>query len=99
MGRRRRKHGRGMAIMASGALAAALALPGAAHATPADCQYTGASGASWHVGTNWSCNHVPDSDDDVTLDTGDSVLVTANDAVAGTLTVKHDATLAFANTK
>src|SRR2546421_10071428 len=95
-GRRTTDLGRA-AVLAAALVVLALISPGTAGAATDACGFTGVAGAHWDVGTNWSCGHVPDADDDVTLALGDSPLVTAADALAGTLTVDTGSTLGFAN--
>src|SRR5215210_1588600 len=64
-------------------LAALLAVP--SNASAATCNYTGASGGSWHTASNWSCNAVPGSGDAVSI-VSSNVSVAAG-ATAGSLSL------------
>src|SRR5690242_8835946 len=66
-------------------------------AQAATCEYVGAAGGAWENALNWKSCGVPGSDDAVELGTGDDVLISTADAVAGTLSLSGGARLGFAN--
>jgi len=76
------------------AVSALLASPAGAATV---CNYTGPSGGSWHAPGVWTCAGGPTAADDVVLDGGDNVVVTALDAAAATVSIESGATLGFAN--
>ena len=59
-------------------LAALLALPAAASADA--CGYNGSG--NWSAPGSWSCGHVPTGADDVTLGSGDNVVLDQNSSAA-----------------
>ena len=69
-------------------LSALLALPAAASAD--SCGYQGSG--NWSAPAGWSCAHVPTGADDVTLGSGDNVVLDQN-ASAATLTIEAGGTL------
>ena len=69
-------------------LAALLALPAAASADI--CLYQGSG--NWSAPATWSCGHVPNGADDVTVGSGDNVVLDQNGSAA-TLTLESGGTL------
>src|SRR5438045_963439 len=68
--------------------------PTVAHA--ASCSYGGADLGTWDLAGNWTCGHIPNGADDVTL-SGNRVQIASADESAQSLTFGSGAGLVFAN--
>ncbi|HWU84545.1 MAG TPA: DUF6701 domain-containing protein, partial [Rhodocyclaceae bacterium] len=76
----------------------ALSAGGVGQAWAANCQSKG-GGGNWGGSGTWSCNHVPNAADDVTITNGNDVVLNQNTANIQSLTVASGAQLTSSGTR